>query len=339
MNRARVGVALVITGLLVTAAAAGADVKTREKSQVKFEGMMGKVMGLFGGKAAKEGVVSTVAVKADRKATFGENSGEIVDLAEEKVYQINFKDKSYKVLTFAEIRKQLQEAAQKAEEEARKAREEEKKQDQPRQEMTIDFDVKATGQKKTINGYDCREVIITISAYEKGKSLEKAGGFVMTVDSWLAPRVAEMKELHDFDVRYARKLTDDATLASAQGMMQMVAMYPGFKKAMDKLAAEQGNLDGTAIQSVTTMHTVMSPEQAEARKEEGAKPAGPGGVVGGMLGRFGRKKAEEPKDQPAAAAGGGPNRTLVMTSTTEILSLATSVVPADVAVPAGFKQK
>ncbi len=61
-------------------------------------------------------------------------------------------------------------------------------------------------------------------------------------------------------------------------------------------------------------------------KEESAKPAGPGGVVGGMLGRFGRKKTEEPKDQPAAAAAGGPNSTLVMTGTTEVLSVATSVV-------------
>jgi hypothetical protein len=336
MNRARLGVALALAGLLVSAAAAGADVKTREKSLVKFEGMMGKVMGFFGGKAAKEGVVSTVAVKGDRKATFGDNTGEIVDLAEEKVYQINLKDKSYKVLTFAEIRKKLQEEARKAEEEARKM--EQEKKDDRQVEMTVDFDVKDTGQKKTINGYDCRQVVITVYVYEKGKSLEKAGGFVMTVDSWMAPGIAEMKELHDFDVRYARKLTDEATLASAEGMVQMMAMYPGFKKAMDKLAAEQGSLGGTPIQSITTMHTVMTAEQAQARKEEGAKPSGSGGVVGGMLGRFGRKKAEEPKE-PAAAAAGNPNRTLVMTSTTEVLSVATAVVPADVSLPAGFRQK
>jgi hypothetical protein len=261
-----------------------------------------------------------------------------VDLAEEKVYQVNLKDKSYKVLTFAEIRKKLQEDARKAEEEARKAREEEKKADEPQKEMTVDFDVKATGQQKVVNGYNCREVIITVSVYEKGKSLESAGGFVMTVDSWLAPRVAELRELDDFDRRYAKKIADEATLASAQGMMQMLAMYPGLKKGMDKLAAEQGNLDGTAIQSVTTFHTVMTAEQAaQAKKDEGARPSGAGGVVGGMLGRFGRKKAEEPKEQPAAA--GGPNRALLMTSTTEVLSVTASVAPADVAVPAGFRQK
>lgn len=336
MNRVRVGVVLAVAGLLVTAAVAGADVKTQEKSQVKFEGVMGKVMGWFGGKAAKEGVVSTVAVKGDRKATFGESSGEIVDLAEEKVYEVNLKDKSYKVLTFAEIRKKLQDEARKAEEEARKAEAEEKK-DPNQKEMTVDFDVKATGQKKAINGYDCRQVIMTAAVHEKGKSLDQAGGFVMTVDAWLAPRIAAMKEIADFDARYARKIMDEATLASAQGMLQLMAMYPDFKKATAKFQAEQANLDGTPIQSVTTFQTVVTPEQAAQSRREDAKPSGPGGVVGGMLGRFGRKKAEEPKEQPAAA--GAPNRSLLMTTTTEVLSVAPSATPADVAVPAGFRQK
>ncbi len=93
MNRLRFGVALAVVGLLVTAAAAGADVKSTSKSQTKFEGMLGRMMGMFGGKAAKEGVVTTVAVKGDRKITTTGDTAEIVDLAEEKVYELNLKDK------------------------------------------------------------------------------------------------------------------------------------------------------------------------------------------------------------------------------------------------------
>ena len=122
MNRLRFGAALALVGLLVTAAAVGADVKTSEKSQLKFEGMLGRMMGMFGGKAAKEGVVSTVAVKGDRKITTTGDTAEIVDLAEEKVYELNLKDRTYKVVTFAEMRKQMEEARAKAEEEARKQR-------------------------------------------------------------------------------------------------------------------------------------------------------------------------------------------------------------------------
>jgi hypothetical protein len=84
-------------------------------------------MGLFGGSRAKEGLVQTVAVKGDRKATMTQDSGTIVDLAEEKVYEVNLKDRSYKVVTFAELRKKLEEARRKAEEDARKAQAREKK--------------------------------------------------------------------------------------------------------------------------------------------------------------------------------------------------------------------
>lgn len=339
MNRGRLGVALAITGLLFSAAGAAADVKTQEKTQVKFEGMLGRVMGLFGGKAAKEGLVNTVIVKGDRKATFGDSAGEIIDLAEEKVYEVNLKDKSYKVVTFAEIRRKLQEAARKAEEDARKMEDRDKK-DPDQKEMTIDFDVKNTGQKKSVNGFDCRQMIMTIAVHEKGKTLEQAGGMVMTVDSWMAPRIDAVKEIAEFDLRYARKLSEDLTLTAGQGLLQAMAMYPGLKQAMAKFQAERVNLDGTPVQSITTMHTVMTPEQAQqAKREDADRPAGPGGVVGGMLGRFGRKKAEEPKEQPAAAAPAGPNRTLFMTSTSDVLSVSTAVSAQDVAVPAGFKQK
>jgi hypothetical protein len=81
MNRLRFGVALAVVGLLVTAAAAGADVKSSSKAQMKFEGMLGRMMGMFGGKAAREGVVSTEAVKGDRKLTTSGDTAQIIDLA------------------------------------------------------------------------------------------------------------------------------------------------------------------------------------------------------------------------------------------------------------------
>ena len=57
-----------------------ADVKTRERSMVKFEGMLGRMVGMFGGKAAKDGLVTSAAVKGDRKATMGDTTSQIVDL-------------------------------------------------------------------------------------------------------------------------------------------------------------------------------------------------------------------------------------------------------------------
>jgi len=99
------------TGLIAAAClAAGsgrasADIKVDDRTAVKFEGVLGGVVSLFGGKAAKEGVTSTVAVKGDRRARLGETTGEIVDLAEEKVYDLDLKARTYKATTFAEFYK------------------------------------------------------------------------------------------------------------------------------------------------------------------------------------------------------------------------------------------
>jgi len=97
-----------------------ADVRADEKSRVEFAGMLGRMVNLFGGKAAREGVTSTVAVKGDRKATLNDATGQIIDLAEEKIYDLDLKKKTYRVTTFDELRRRMEEAKKKAEEDARK---------------------------------------------------------------------------------------------------------------------------------------------------------------------------------------------------------------------------
>ncbi len=338
MNRLKLGVALALLGLLVAAGTAGADVKSSQKSQLKFEGMLGRMMGVFGGKAAKEGTVSTVAVKGDRKITTTGDTAEIVDLAEEKVYELNLKDKTYKVVTFAEMRKQMEEARAKAEEEARKQRAAEGKKDPNAVQMEIEFSAKATGQKRQINGYDCRQVVMTMTMHEKGKTLDEAGGMLITFDSWLAPKIAAMKEVMDFDLRYWKKMALDTAMPSAEQMAQVFAMYPGLKDGMARLEKEKVNMDGTAIETTTTMQSVQTKEQAAQKKPDDQQAASPAGAIGGMLGRFGKKK-EEPKPADAApkASPDSNTRTTFMTAITSLLSVSTAVAADEVAVPAAFK--
>src|SRR4029453_16762495 len=106
---------------IANSAPAFADVKSREKGQVQFEGMLGTMMRMFGGKGAGEGIVSSNAVKGDRKATFNDTTGLIVDLAEQKVYKLDMKKKTYTVVTFDELRRQLQEARDKAAKESKES--------------------------------------------------------------------------------------------------------------------------------------------------------------------------------------------------------------------------
>lgn len=349
MNRMRLAA---LTLCLCAAAGSSllADVRTEEKNQVRFEGGVGKVINFFAGKAAKEGVKTSVAVTGVRKATFDDNDGTIVDLREEKVYTLDMKKKSYSVITFAEMRRRMEEARKKAEEDARKAQAEaakdEKKPEKPEQtekapEMEVDFDVKDTGQKKAINGFDTKQMVMTITLREKGKTLEQSGGLVLTSDMWLAPTVAAMKEIIDFEMRYAKALNGPETFgASVEQMQAALAAHPQLKQGLARMAEESRKMDGTAILTTTTMEAVKSAEALAAEQQAGAKAEEKPGTptsVGGLIGGFGRRMAQRKSENKEAA---GPKaRAAFMTITNERLSISTSVAATDVALPAGFKEE
>lgn len=317
--------ALALPLVALCAGPAMADVKTRDKSQVKFEGFLGRMMGMFGGKAAKEGIVTTVAVKGDRKAEMsGESTGRIVDLKEEKVYELDLKKKTYQVITFDELRRQLREAQEKAEKQAQEQTPKEERGDEagkPAKEVEVDFDVKETGQKKSIAGYDTREVVMTITVREKGKTLEESGGIVLTTTSWLAPAIPAMKELADFEMRYWKAIAPETPGISAQQLAAVMAMYPMLKTGMERLKAEGAKLEGTPLSTTTVLEGVKSKEQMAQSNEDSG-----GGGLGGMLARRMMKKNTEP-------------RSVVFTLNHETLEVAPAVAAADLEIPAGFKEK
>ena len=346
MTRVRITSALILTALVLTSYSLHADVRADQKSRVEFSGMLGRMFNLFGGKAAREGTTSTVAVKGDRKATLDDKGGQIIDLAEEKIYVIDTKKKSYKVTTFAELRRQMEEARKKAEEDARKvqAQDQAKEPGKPaeaapaEQQVEVDFNVKDTGEKKTINGFATRQMIMTITVREKGKTLEQGGGMVTTTDMWLTPAIAAMKDVRDFDIKYAQKLYGSTVPGvSAEQMAAAMAMYPMMKPALERMRTEGSKIDGTAILTTLTMEAVKSADQIaeEARQTESAssdsKPTG----VGGLLGGFGKKIAA--KKMSGGEEASKP-RLAFMTTTTEVLKVVTDVAAADVAIPAGYKE-
>jgi len=331
---------LIAIVLLAPVGAAFGDVKTEEKTQMKFEGGLGRMMSMFGGKAMKDGLVSTSALKGDRKLTITGDNGQIIDLKEEKIYDLDMKGRTYRVTTFAELRRRLEEARKKAEQQAPKPDDAPaKKSDGKEPEMEVEFDLKETGQKRTINGFDAREILMTVTAHEKGKKLEESGGLVMTTSSWLTPKVPALKEMMDFDLRYAQML-HGPMLMDAQQMAAAVAMYPMLKDAMARMQKEQVNLDGTAVLTVMKVEGAQNPEQAAAAEKEEPAPAANVGGLGGMLARrMMRKKEDEKKDADAAAPPSTPGRTTVFTTQHEVLKVTPSATDADVAIPAGFKEK
>ena len=77
---------------------------------------------------------------------------------------------------------------------------------------------------------------MTVTVREKGKTLNDAGGLVMTTDMWLAASAPSTKDLAEFDMRYAQKSTARWSSAPrAQDMAMAMAMYPQMKPALDKM--------------------------------------------------------------------------------------------------------
>jgi hypothetical protein len=331
MRRPAIACAVLLSLTALTANPARADVKTREKTHVSLGGMLGKMFNMFGGKAAKEGVVATTAVKGNRKITSNDTTGEIIDLSEEKIYKLDMKKKTYEVTTFEQLRQQMREAREKAEKQASQEQGKEQKQPekgQPQKEYEIDFDVKETGQKKQLAGYDTREVIMTVTVREKGKTLEDGGGLVMNVDSWLGPQIPALKEVAEFDLKYWRQLQGaDAMGMSPEQMAMVIAMYPAFKQAADRMQKESPKLQGTPLASTTTVEGVKSKEEAAQQSSESSPKS-----IGGLGGMLARKMAK--KDENA-----NPTRATIFTAEHEVQEVQTSVAASDLDIPAGFKQK
>jgi hypothetical protein len=332
--------ALALTSLglsLLAPAVVGADVKTQERTQVRFEGAIGKMVNMFGGRGAREGITSTVALKGQRMLSITGDTGEIIDLAEEKVYALDLKGKSYSVMTFAEMRKRMEEAMAKAEKDAAAAKPEAEKpaSDEPKKEFEVDFTIVNGNGAKQVAGTDTKESVATITVREKGKTLEEAGGLVLETHLWMAPKVPALQELADFRMKYAQKVYGPMMAQAAPNMTQAMAMYPQMKDAMAKFADEAKKLNGTPLLTEMIFIAAVPPG---SQSEQKAEPApGLGGLLGG-LGRFRKKGNEAPAPAPAAAAT-APGRATVLTTTTETLQITPSATDADVALPAGLKLK
>jgi len=341
MRRLTLSLAVTVCALTLASSTLSADVRSDQRVKFQLGGAVGKLVNMFGGKGAREGVTSMVAVKGNRKASLSDTTGQIIDLSEEKVYDLDMKKKTYTVTTFAELRKRMEDAKRDAEKSAREERQAESKpaeKDPNAKEYEVDFDIQNTSETKAINGFNTRKSVITITVREKGKTLNESGGMVMTTDTWLSTEAPSTKDLADFEMRYAKALYGPMVVgASPQDMAAAMAMYPQIKPALDKMRAEGGKLRGTAILTDTRMEAVppgtANTTAAAVPAPEEPKKKGFGGMLGGL-----KKMADEA--QKNDKNGGKPaERAIIMTTSMEMLKLTTDVDAASVAMPAGFTEK
>lgn len=339
MALARYTVAAALALALVPAAFAG--VKTEENTRVELGGPLGGILKLFGGKGAKEGVLTRTAVFGERRLLASPEAAQIVDLAEGAVYELDLKKKTYTVTTFAELRQRFEEQKAKAEAEAAKAQAKADKQapaqqpaaDPQAKEFEVDFQASNTAERRQVAGHEARLVVLRATVHEKGRSVQQAGGLMIRNDLWLVPKLEELDELEAWNRRYALKMAEvygaGAATVAVEQMAKLYALYPGVQKAMEKMRAETDKLDleGTTVAATLTVSAIKSAEQVAAAEKDSMKADT--GVTGFLAKKMFQKAAGDPSDP----------RTMLLSSSHELVKLSLDATEADVALPAGFKRK
>ena len=301
-----------------------ADANVEQKTQFHLSGAAGAILNTFS-RTAREGATNTTIVKGNRKLTRTGDAGEIVDLGEEKVYTIDFARKTYSVKTFDDLRREYEEAQERSRKNEERSAERSEKSGEKAPEYEVDFDVKSTGNKETINDFNTHEEIVTVTVHEKGKPIEKSGGWILTTDMWMGPKIAAMREIAEFNRRFAQKVYG-SMMPDAHQIAMAMASTPAFAKAMKVFGEKRGSLEGTAIRTNMKFDTVTGtdPSTQDQQQQQSASP------VGGFLSKMrDRRKADS----------GDANRATLFDSTTEVLRASDHASREDVSIPADFRAR
>ena len=237
-----------------------------------------------------EPIVSRKAVHGNQLVSISSSTAEIIDLDQETLTQINNQQKTYSVVTFAQMRQAFKNAPKKLEEAQAKAREQQpatpgdQANPPPQVKVTFEINVADTGATKPINGVTAKEQIMTMKAHvtDANPPQDKPPQtvtYTMITDVWTAPEPPEMREIDEFYVRYGKKLMQGVDAAALMKAMQpavngsalstLFASQPGAGPAaqdmMQKMATEMQKIKGTRILEVTRMggETMAPPAAAD----------------------------------------------------------------------------
>jgi hypothetical protein len=320
MNRTYLCAAL---SLVLAAGSARADFSYEQTTKITG-GMMAGMMKFAGAfsKQAREPMTSSISVKGNRMAMTSARNINIIDLDAETMTDIDLEKKTYSVITFADFGRAMQRLGQKMGQKNDSA------------EMNFKADVKNTGATRTINGFQTKETILTLTIEGQDKKTGDKGGMNVVTDMWLAPNLPGYEEVKNFYAKMAQKL------AFAPGMSGFGAMMggqqAGLAKGMSEMYKEASKIDGVPVLQVVRLGGTMEGmseadmarmQQAQAEAEQQGPPptagevagaaAGSaatnaaagrmgrfGGLAGGLgagsgLGGFGRKKKQQEEQQPA----------------------------------------
>lgn len=263
----------------------------------KFSGSA-KIVNVFGGKAAREGLEIRTAVGGNRQATKTGKNVEVIDLDEQMIwrYAVNRKGKAKKCrpTTFDEFREQLAamqdlpffgnaEASTTSPDDGSAPEGAE----QPLQyEVTVNFE--ETGQQETHAGMTGDVFRFEAIAHRPGLPVEEGGG-VLETTFVVGEKTAAWDEMQAWNRKWAEVIGDMTGMGD--NLVKLLAGSPALQKVMTELHSKQAELDGTMLRMSMRLSTVPDPrvqERAKADQDAGGDdiPTSLGGLgakLGGAL--------------------------------------------------------
>lgn len=322
---------LLLLAISLTSSLALADVTYEEET--KMGGLM-KIMTM--GRANK----STTRVSGDFMRTDHDENASIVDLKGERIITLDTKKKTYSVMTFAEMKKKMEEAMAAMKEKQAEASKEAKAANKQSSDVAVGADVKVTetGRKETIQGMECRQYLLDMGLTVSSEKEKQSGRMSTVTEMWLAKNVPGQQELQAFYRKMGQKL---GTMSIGTQLLQgpPKGQQPGMTMDVQKMADEMKKMDGHAMRSV------MYFGDPEAAKKEamGEKPeGGGGGGFGGLGGMLKKMKPGQSSQNDESTSKEGENQSpgsVMMKITTETTNIDTKPIdPGVFQVPSGYKE-
>jgi len=272
-------------------------------------------------------------------------TAEIVRLDQDKLYELNVNKKEYTETTFAERRARMEAAMKNAQDAQQSQQQSATKVDESQCEWSEPkAEVKKTGEKATIAGYDAEHVSIIATQSCKDKKTGNVCDFGLTLDQWLAPKFETSNETQAFYKAYAEKVGLPAA-GSRDFSQRAETMFGRYKGIWTEIAAKMKDQKGYPVKSSFGLGIggAQCEGASQASASGGSGAAGPGGLagaLGGALGgMFGKKKeaSTEPAAAPPPPMANG--LTPLMTVSTELVSINHDSISADTfEPPADYKK-
>ncbi len=339
-----------VAGVLVSAAAQ-ADVTLQEQMSLSGAGMMkmanmsGTTTTTISGDRAR--TESTMQFESGMMRAFARGAGghiEIVRLDQDKLYSLDPKKKTYTETTFAEQRAQMQQAM----EQMSKGQASQQQATSGVDESECEWsdpksEVKRTGEKASIAGFEAERVTITATQSCRNKKTGDVCDFGLALDQWLAPGFEASSEAQAYQRAYAEKLGLGAA-SSREFAERAQSMFGRYQGIWSEVATKMRDLDvkGYPVKSGFSLG-VGGPQCQSAQQTQAQggsqQPPSIGGALGGALGGMFKKKQQEPAQTAAPPPTMAGDLMPLMSMSTELVSIKRDAVsPQTFEVPGDYKK-